>query len=743
MTEHGLVARLVRETQGALGVLVAFLGTAAGTAGATETVLHTFVQRPAYPYGGVARDSNGNLYGTASTGGPRGNGVVYRVDTTGHQTVRYSFTGGADGGYPYAGVIRDTSGNLYGTTLYGGGSSVGVVYKVDTAGNETVLHSFGGPDGANPYGGVIRDSAGNLYGTTYQGGASGYGEVFKLDTAGTLTVLYSFTDGPDGGFPQAGVIRDSAGNLYGTTHQGGGSGAGVVYKVDTAGNETVLHSFSGPDGAFPYSEVFRDGAGNLYGTTYVGGASYNGVVYKVDTAGKETVLHSFTGGADGGSPYSGVIRDSAGNLYGTTSGGSGGGVVFKMDKAGNETVLHSFGGADGAVPYAAVISDTAGNLYGTTNEGGGSGAGVVFEVSAGGQETVLFAFPGGDGTNPQAGVIRDSSGNLYGTTYSGGRGAGTVYKRDAATGHEMSLYSFTDGGSPVAGVILDSAGNLYGTTLLGGPSGYGAVFKLDTTGNETTLYSFTGGTDGRLPYAGVIRDTAGNLYGTTSAGGASGYGVVFKVDTAGKETVLYSFTGGADGNYPYGGVIRDGVGNLYGTTLMGGGSGVGVVFKVDTTGKETVRYSFTGGADGRFPQAGVIRDTAGNLYGTTVSGGASGVGAVFKVDTTGKETVLYSFTGGADGSYPYAGVIRDTAGNLYGTASHAGASSAGVVYKVDTAGNETVLYSFTGGTDGAAPYAGVIRDGAGNLYGTTNRGGTSNAGVVYRLFKAAAASGVE
>src|ERR1022692_4443146 len=338
-------------------------------------------------------------------------------------------------------------------------------------------------------------------------------------------------------------------------------------------------------------------------------------------------------------------------------------------------------------------------------------------------ETVLHAFGSvPKGAYPYAGLIRDSAGNLYGTTYQGGKAnAGVVYGVDAA-GQEKVLYSFTglaDGGNPYGGVIRDSAGNLYGTTGAGGTSGYGVVFKLDKAGQETVLYAFTGGADGGYSYAGVIRDSAGNLYGTTSSGGTAGYGVVFEVNTCGQETVLYSFTGGADGGYSYAGVIRGSAGNLYGTTSAGGTSGYGVVFKLDRAGQETVLYAFTGGADGGYSYAGVIPDSAGNLYGTTTSGGTAGQGVVFKLSTGGQETVLYSFTGGADGGYPYAGVIRDSAGNLYGTTVYGGPANQGVVYKVDTTGHETVLYSFTGGADGGYPYSGLVGDSAGNLYGTT------------------------
>ncbi len=209
--------------------------------------------------------------------------------------------------------------------------------------------------------------------------------------------------------------------------------------------------------------------------------------------------------------------------------------------------------------------------------------------------------------------------------------------------------------------------------------------------------------------------------------------------------MLYNFTGGTDGTYPEFGLIRDSAGNLYGTAFGGGGLscnagyGCGVVFKLDTTGKQTVLYTFTGGTDGGMPSSGLIRDGSGNLYGSAVSGGTYQRGVIFKVTPTGKETVLHNFTGGADGAYPWGGVIRDSAGNLYGTANTRGALAdcygfgCGVVYKLDPLGNLTVLHSFTAGTDGAYPYAGLVRDTAGNLYGTANYGGSGGAGTVFEI----------
>jgi uncharacterized repeat protein (TIGR03803 family) len=539
--------------------------------------------------------------------------------------------------------------------------------------NEVVLHNFASfAGGTNPQAGVIRDADGNLYGTTvYHGSPSNAGAVYKVDKTGRETVLYSFTGHPDGYWPLAGVIRDADGNLYGTTSRGGAADAGIIYKVDPAGQETVLYSFTGwGDGANPQGELVRDSAGNLYGTTPWGGVGM-GVVYKLDATGHQTVLYTFRGAADGGHPYAGVILDDAGNLYGTTNYGGAFqyfGTVFKVDVAGQETVLYSFmAKGDGAEPTAGVIRDAAGNLYGT--------AGVVFKLDTAGHETVLYTFPSGSGGEYFSGVVRDGAGNLYGTYYSGGaNNPGVVYKLDT-TGHETVLHSFAggrDGAAPDGGLTLDAAGNLYGTTEYGGPANAGVVYRVDGTGQETILHTFAQRADAENPESGLMRDAAGNFYGTTYNGGPNGRGTVYKVDTAGHETVLYSFTGGADGANPIGGVIRDSDGNFYGTTYAGGSVpcsavGCGVVYKLDASGHETVLYSFTGAADGALPMAGVIRDAAGNLYGTTPYGGAAGAGAVYKLDPAGNETVLYSFTGGADGGNPYSGVIRDEEGNLFGT----------------------------------------------------------------------------
>ncbi len=313
-------------------------------------------------------------------------------------------------------------------------------------------------------------------------------------------------------------------------------------------------------------------------------------------------------------------------------------------------------------------------------------------------------------------------------------------------------------------LVSDAPGNLYGTTWEGGAYSGGTVFKVDPTGNETVLHVFTGtGGDGFLSKAGLVIDTQGNLYGTTICGGASGnglsgYGIVFKIDPDGNETVLHSFTGtGGDGAHPYASLVLDVEGNLYGTTYGGGNLGCqppygcGTVFKLDPSGNETVLYSFTDVAPdyGANPVGGLVQDTQGNLYGTTSYGGnASYHGNVFKLDPTGKVTNLYNFTGtGGDGEWPTTNLVLDEHGNLYGATNYGGelgcpdtsGLGCGMVFKIDATGKETILYTLTGGTTGSEP-SGLVRDAQGNLFGTTVGGGASGLGTVFKLTPVTAAT---
>ena len=372
------------------------------------------------------------------------------------------------------------------------------------------------------------------------------------------------------------------------------------------------------------------------------------------------------------------------------------------------------------------------------------------------EENILYSFAGGkNGANPYAGLIQGSDGNFYGTTQQGGENNnGTVFKI-TPQGVKTTFYSFaggtTDGATPKAGLIQGSDSNFYGTTFRGGAKLKGTVFKLTPQGQETVLYSFAGEKDGEYPYAGLIQDSHGNFYGTTKQGGESGaigYGTVFRITPAGVESPLYSFAGEEDGAYPTSALIKANDSNFYGTTSRGGGElgtiGSGTVFKITPLGVKTTLYSFVGGTDGTFPEAGLIQGSDGNFYGTTSQGGESGAngnGTVFKLTSQGQETVLYRFTGVNDGALPYAGLIQGKDGNFYGTTTKGSNPNCpvgcGVVFRITPAGVESPLYSFAGGKDGANPYAGLIQDNNGNFYGTTTAGGggdSSNGyGIVFKL----------
>jgi uncharacterized repeat protein (TIGR03803 family) len=618
-----------------------------------ESILYVFQGETdgQYPNDALAIDAGGNLYGTTRASASY-YGAVFQVSPNASgswtETTLYTFTDGADGGYPAGGLILDASGNLDGTTEFGGtstacsGSPCGTVFQLAPGSNnqwtEKVLYSFNGADGEQPQGKLSLDQSGNLYGTAFYGGSSNLGTAFKLSSGSggwSESVLWSFTGGADGQTPQFGVIAGSEGHVYGVNYP--------VYS--TSGNGVVFELAANSQGVW-----------------------------------SETTLDGFAD-ADGGLPQASLISDSAGNLYGVTSqGGSHNfGTVFKLTPAANgwtETILYNFSSAAGYVSSdpSILIFDSAGNLYGEAAYGGSSNEGMVFELSPGSNgkwaEKTLFNFTSPKtGTLPFGGLIFDAAGNLYGATYNGGvvkkgcgLGCGTVFKLSPAQDawKETILYEFnggTDGAKPPAGVVFDQVGNLYGVTSSGGITevgcgrGCGTVFQL-TPGSsgawaENLIHEFTGQKgDGSDPQSGVTFDQAGNLYGTAAAGGNHGHvcgsggcGTVYELSPhsgSWSETNLYTFDG-SDAVFPVGTLIFDRAGNLYGVTEGGAFGLTGNVFELSPASggswsyNELWGFALIGTGDGYFPEAGVILGPSGTLYGTTEGGGQENWGAVFQI----------------------------------------------------------------------------------------------------------------
>ena len=685
-----------------------------------------------YPNAGLIQGPDGTLYGTASDGEgytvQGGQGTVFKLQPDGSGfTPLKLFTNSVEGANPEA-ALTLSSNVLYGTTANGGVWGFGTVFKVNADGTGfTVLKDFTGDDGANPYAGLtLSDNV--LYGTTANGGNWSTGAVFKVNVDGTgFTVLKDFT-GDDGATPH-GDLALAGGILYGTTYGGGSAGRGTVFKMNIDGTGyAVLTNFT--DGGRPMGGLALSG-NMLYGTTVNGGSQSGGLVYKLSTDGTSySVLKEFAY-TNGANPQGGITL-SGGVLYGTTYSGGSRGTVFKVNTDGTGfSVLKSFlfPSNEGSYPAAGVLV-SSGIIYGTTTSGGipenGLSAthGVLFRLNTDGTGfSVLKRFTYSDGILPQ-GDLTLSGSTLYGTTYDGGfSGNGTVYKIEKNGGGYTLLKNLdglpNDAARPYSGLVL-SGNVLFGTTRAGGSTNNGGtIFKINTDGTGYALLKTFSRSAGYDPMAGLTR--FGNvLYGTTSEGGT-----IFKINDDGTGFNVLNNIGSW-----FGLAVSNGV--LYGSTGFYNGLGNGSVFKVNADGTGFADLKDFADPDGRWPSAQLT--LSGNvLYGTTYANGGSGYGTVFKVNTDGSGfTVLKDFFGGPDGGYPQARLLL--VGNvLYGTTYYQGDSNFGTVFKLNTDGTDyAVLKSFTGGSDGGYPLAGLILlDNA--LYGTTSRGGEFGQGTIFKI----------
>jgi uncharacterized repeat protein (TIGR03803 family) len=762
---------------------------------------------------GLLQAPNGNFYGTTANGGTNAAGSIFKMTAGGTFTSLYAFTGGNDGKTPFAPLALGPDGNFYGTAFQGGLYDNGTVFQITPTGAFTTVASFNGANGDLPYAGLTLGTDGNFYGSAYQGGVAPgnvkAGAVFRVTTNGTLSALVSFAGDTKGGFLHGGVVQGADGGFYGTTYKGGAFGYGTVFRAAPFGILTLVTSLDNTNGAFPYSGVVQGIDGNFYGTSSSGGSAGAGTLFRMSPAGQITNLYSFTGGSDGGRPVSGLLLGSDGNFYGTTYGGGicGLGTVFRIAPAGAMTTLAQFDGYNGAKPQATLTQGSDGSIYGTAQAGGSNGQGVIFRLTIIGapqitsQPASQLAFlgatvlmgPAVSGSQPfhyqwqENGTNVTNGGNVSGSasrvlTFQNvafaNAGAYSVIVSNAF-GSVTSAPAFLQLTSSPPVIVLQPTnqtlapgatatfnvsvfGNLpltyqwqqNGTNLVDGPNLLGsatstltitpaiepnsgtytvivsnslatvtsapallAVIPVSAAGTRlATLHSFTGGNDGGTPN-GVIQSTNGLLFGTTQSGGVLGAGTLFRLIPTGALTTLAAFAI-TNGSAPHGPLAQGTDGAFYGTTANGGTNSSGTIFKLASDGLLTSLYSFTGGADGANPFAGVIQGVDGDFYGTAQNGGVSGHGTVFKLASTGAFATLYSFTNGLDGGMPAGELVQGGDGLFYGL-SQGGPSGNGNAFKMTAAGTLANLYSFSGGFDGNAPAGALAKGLDGSFYGAT------------------------
>jgi uncharacterized repeat protein (TIGR03803 family) len=792
------------------------------------TTLHQFQNSDgANPYGELVQASDGLLYGTTRAGGDNGLGTVYVVTAAGVSTTLYSFRGTLDGQYPEGPLVEAPDGYLYGTasqgglrrggtvfritksgtlraiaqlarstgtqphsglvlrgallygtTSRGGVANLGTVFSIARTGALTVLHDFRGADGAQPHGELI-GSGGLLYGTTSSGGAAGAGTIYAIAPNGAFTSLYSFTGGADGGTPDARLVLGSSGSLFGTASRGGTSnancpgGCGTVFRFDAPGAITVLHRFAFFDGRQPESGLTEATDGMLLGTTYQGGDGCFflelslgcGVGYRIAQSGSNfEKFYDFDYGDT--FPQAGFALADSGLMYGAAiydglrGSDAGDGALLRVDPT--PTTIVSFAPPSGPVgtpvtltgsnftPVTAVAFngiaatftiDTPTQITTTVPAGASSGPITVtapngvaassnFEVTIAGLtltrlHTFLF---GPDGTNsPIDKLIEGADGALYSTALGSGSEAGGIYRITTGGAFTMlqnfTLFSPTQ--FPWGGLVLGSDGNFYGTSEYGGSAGN--VFRLTPANGFNVAANFNGTTQGSTPrHDGLIQANDGAYYATAESGGfvapglcQFGCGTVFKFVPGVGLSALHAFVG-TDGRAPDAGVIQASDGNLYGTANSGGAGGRGVVYRVSLAGAYSVLHAFANG-EGGFPKGRVVEASDGNFYGTTPAGGANNMGVVYRVTPAGAYTTLHSFAG-LDGSAPQAALIAGPDGALYGTTAEGGAFFLGTIFRITLDGQFQTYFSFHG-DDGAHPYAALMRASDGALYGTTRQGG--------------------
>jgi hypothetical protein len=733
---------------------------------------------PSNPQGPLVLDAAGDLFGTTYLGGSAGGGTVFEIakTATGYASTPIALINFEESSVagPTASLVTDKAGDIFGTFVFGGPSGGGGVFEVvktatGYAGAPTILAGFSSTMGTpSP---LYIDSAGNLFGITLNFGAYASGSVFEIAKtasgyASTPTIIANLSGG-EGAVSPTGLIADAAGDLFGIT--GVGNQVFEITKTASGYSSTpvIVASIPQNDGYALSSPLSIDQAGDLFSTCSDGGPGGYGTVFEIPKAasgyGTPILLQSFNG-TNGALPQqSGVILDSMGDLFGTTSSGavSVGGSVYEIQNtstgyAATSSTLASLGASpvvDGVIdasPMGGLITDKTGNLFGATYSGGVTGGGSIFEIAKVGStyasSPISLASVDGFIANT---ITMDASGNLFGV--SSGYGSlfnGSIFEIvKTASGYAGTPTVLTDfsggattGYGAVGGLLIDSAGNLFGATSYGGTGGGGTIFEIAKTASgyasmPTALVDFSG--VGSSPNGYLIADSAGDLFGTAN-GGAGGQGWVFEIAKtasgyASSPTSLMSFAGFSPVLGP---AVIDAAGDLFGVGITLGSpldpnpTSTGVIYELVKTAagyaaSPTILATFAGGIDGTSPIGGVIMDAAGNLFGTVTDGGANGLGAVYEIVKTASgyaatPKILMSFDG-TDGSDPNGGLVADAKGNLYGTTSLGGANGGGAAFMVADSGYQVpviqVAAALTAAQNGQLGQSVAISDSASNVTG--------------------------
>jgi len=703
----------------------------------------------------LAFDNNsGNLFGTTQYGGLYGDGSIIEVAKGGTSTVTLASFDGSNGSAPNS-LLVDGNGNLFGATAGGGANSDGTLFEV-MHGTTTIttLASFAGSDGSAPSG-LVLDGSNDLFGTTTSGGANNEGTIFELvGESGMIKNLASFDDANanTGSSPSGPLVLDG-GNLFGTAQYGGANNDGTLFELANGSSSiSVVAPFDSTNGQAPTTGLVADSHGNMYGATNGGGANGEGAIFEVKHGSTSiTTLASFPPPPAGIAPYDiqgGLVVDGSGDIFGVTAqrpDPSGfyrplhDGIFFEVVAgSGKLTTLSIFNNSTGVAPATGLVADQGGNIFGATAYGGATGTGAVFKVAHGATTPAPVAsLPGNDGEAPAGDLVLDASGDLFGVSSSSDNN-GAVWEVAQGSGLINNLAAFdssTTGYDPLGGVVRDANGNLFGTTDSGGANFNGTIFEVAAGSSSiTTLASFDSSTTGEDPVGGLVLDANGNLFGTTEFGGPGGHGTLFELAHHGTAiTVLASFNG-TNGSEPQASLILDGQGDLFGTTEYGGagGNNMGTVFELPAGGHSIDTLFSFDGANGAYPLGRLLLDNSGDLLGTTSAGGSANDGTVFELAPKATNvTVLASFTG-ANGSAPGGGLIQYSAGDLFGTTTSGGDSGNGTVFELPQGtGPITTLTSFDN-VDANQAVANLVMDTNGDLFGITSAGGNFN-GTVFEL----------